>query len=69
MLLKEYLLSRQLDEAAQCIKDLGSPPFHHEVIKRAVKTAIDSRRSDEDSAAISRCACRLSLVLLPSKVL
>ncbi len=54
-LVAEYLLSKQLDEAAQCIKDLHSPRFHHEVVKRAVKTTIaDSSHVTEDCQAISK---------------
>lgn len=33
----EYLLSRQLDEAAACVKELDCKLFHHEIIKRGVK--------------------------------
>lgn len=36
-LLAEYLLSRQLDEAAACVKELDCSLFHHEIVKRAVK--------------------------------
>lgn len=36
-LLVEYLLSRQLDEAAACVKELDCKLFHHEIIKRGVK--------------------------------
>lgn len=40
-LLKEYLLSRELDEAALCVKELNAPHFHHELVKRAVKIAME----------------------------
>lgn len=33
----EYLLSRQQDEAAACVKELDCSLFHHEIVKRAVK--------------------------------
>lgn len=36
-LLVEYLLSRQLDEAAACVKELDCSLFHNEIVKRAVK--------------------------------
>lgn len=36
-LLVEFLLSRQLDEAAACVKELDCRLFHHEIVKRAVK--------------------------------
>ena len=32
MLLKEYLLSRDLNEAQRCIQALEVPHFHHELI-------------------------------------
>lgn len=51
-LLDEYLLSRQLDEAAQCIKELNCQHFHHEVVKRAVQHALD--KSESDCTAMSR---------------
>jgi len=40
-LLKEYVMSRELDEAARCIKELTTPHFHHELVKRGVTIAID----------------------------
>ncbi|CAM9896305.1 unnamed protein product [Discosporangium mesarthrocarpum] len=36
-LLVEYLQSKQLDEAATCVKELDCAHFHHEIVKRAVK--------------------------------
>lgn len=45
-LLKEYLLSRELDEAASCVRELNARHFHHELVKRGVKIAMeeDGRR-------------------------
>eukprot|EP00593_Proboscia_inermis_P000460 CAMPEP_0171299204 /NCGR_PEP_ID=MMETSP0816-20121228/8019_1 /TAXON_ID=420281 /ORGANISM="Proboscia inermis, Strain CCAP1064/1" /LENGTH=479 /DNA_ID=CAMNT_0011774835 /DNA_START=52 /DNA_END=1491 /DNA_ORIENTATION=- len=40
-LLKEYLLSRELDEAARCIRELNTPHFHHELIKRGGTVAME----------------------------
>jgi programmed cell death protein 4 len=40
-LLQEYLLSRELDEAAICVKELGAPHFHHELVKRGVFNAME----------------------------
>lgn len=40
-LLKEYLLSRELDEAALCIKEMNASHFHHELVKRAVTIAME----------------------------
>ncbi|CAN0381768.1 unnamed protein product [Ectocarpus sp. 12 AP-2014] len=50
-LLVEYLLSRQQDEAAACVKELDCRLFHHEIVKRAVKTALD--KTDDDRTAMS----------------
>ncbi|CAM9340282.1 unnamed protein product [Ascophyllum nodosum] len=50
-LLVEYLLSRQLDEAAACVKELDCNLFHHEIVKRGVKTALDG--TDDDRTAMS----------------
>ena len=35
-LLQEYILSRELDEAARCVKELDASHFHHELVKRGV---------------------------------
>ncbi|KAL3760713.1 hypothetical protein ACHAWU_000033 [Discostella pseudostelligera] len=40
-LLKEYLLSRELDEAASCVRELNARHFHHELVKRGVKIAME----------------------------
>lgn len=50
-LVLEYLLSRQLDEAEKCVRELDCPLFHHELVKRAVRAAID--KSDDDRTAAS----------------
>jgi len=39
--LKEYLLSRELDEAARCVRELNAPHFHHELVKRGVTIAME----------------------------
>ncbi|CAM9519282.1 unnamed protein product [Chrysoparadoxa australica] len=57
-LLDEFLLSRQLDEATQCVRELNCPHFHHEIVKRAVRLAID--KSDEDRTATSSLLAYLS---------
>lgn len=40
-LLQEYLLSRELDEAAQCVVELKAAHFHHELVKRGVRIAME----------------------------
>ena len=50
-LLKEYLLSKDLDEACNCVRELNSPHFHHELIKRGIKISIDG--TDDDLKSMS----------------
>eukprot|EP00568_Trieres_chinensis_P013019 CAMPEP_0183302210 /NCGR_PEP_ID=MMETSP0160_2-20130417/8079_1 /TAXON_ID=2839 ORGANISM="Odontella Sinensis, Strain Grunow 1884" /NCGR_SAMPLE_ID=MMETSP0160_2 /ASSEMBLY_ACC=CAM_ASM_000250 /LENGTH=492 /DNA_ID=CAMNT_0025464953 /DNA_START=388 /DNA_END=1866 /DNA_ORIENTATION=- len=40
-LLEEYLLSRELDEAARCVREMDAPHFHHELVKRGAKIAME----------------------------
>ncbi|CAM9227575.1 unnamed protein product [Choristocarpus tenellus] len=58
-LLVEYLQSKQLDEAATCVKELDCSHFHHEIVKRAVKAALDE--SDDDRTAMSSLLAYLNL--------
>ena len=44
-LLKEYLLSRELDEAARCVRELNASHFHHELVKRGVTHAMEDSTS------------------------
>lgn len=41
LLLGEYLLSKDLAEAARCVKAMNCPSFHHEIVKRGVMLALD----------------------------
>lgn len=50
LLIQEYLLSRDVAEAAQCIKQLNSPHFIHEVVKRGITGSLD--KSADDRAAM-----------------
>lgn len=50
-LMHEYLLSRDLSEGARCVKELNSPSFHPEIVKRGVVTALD--KSEDDRQAMS----------------
>jgi programmed cell death protein 4 len=52
-LLKEYLLSRELDEALNCVNEIKAPHFHHELVKRGVKTALDSSNPAADVDAMA----------------
>lgn len=51
---QEYLLSRELDEAARCVRELGASHFHHELVKRGVKIAMEKDGMDHmDNSATS----------------
>ncbi|KAL7581774.1 hypothetical protein ACA910_022307 [Epithemia clementina (nom. ined.)] len=54
-LLQEYLMSRELDEAARCVKELECRHFHHELIKRGTKAAmeVDGVKAPDDPSALS----------------
>ena len=54
-LLQEYLLSRELDEAARCVRELKATHFHHELVKRGVKIAMEQDgKSRWDSRKLGR---------------
>ncbi|CAL4929854.1 unnamed protein product [Urochloa decumbens] len=46
-LLQEYDCGGDTREACRCIKDLGLPFFHHEVVKKALVAIIEKRGKDE----------------------
>eukprot|EP00565_Helicotheca_tamesis_P007382 CAMPEP_0185727044 /NCGR_PEP_ID=MMETSP1171-20130828/2838_1 /TAXON_ID=374046 /ORGANISM="Helicotheca tamensis, Strain CCMP826" /LENGTH=462 /DNA_ID=CAMNT_0028395525 /DNA_START=189 /DNA_END=1577 /DNA_ORIENTATION=+ len=52
-LLKEYLLSRELDEAASCIREMKASHFHHELVKRGVTIAMEEDGLDHTSNSSS----------------
>lgn len=54
----EYLLSRQQDEAAACVKELDCSLFHHEIVKRAVKVHY-TRASGTKALKSCRCEHRM----------
>jgi len=52
-LLEEYLLSRELDEAARCVREMSAPHFHHELVKRGVKIAMENDGQDHTDSVSS----------------
>ncbi|XP_062213519.1 MA3 DOMAIN-CONTAINING TRANSLATION REGULATORY FACTOR 2-like [Phragmites australis] len=46
-LLQEYDCGGDIREACRCIKDLGMPFFHHEVVKKALVAIIEKRGKDQ----------------------
>lgn len=51
-ILQEYLLSRELDECARCVKELDVAHYMHELVKRGVKIAME--QDGKDSTAQSK---------------
>lgn len=52
-LAEEYLLSRELDEAARCVREMDAPHFHHELVKRGVKLAMEKDGRDHPDSGVS----------------
>jgi programmed cell death protein 4 len=52
ILLKEYLFSRELDEAARCVRELEAPHFHHELVKRGVFAAMEEDGKETDTSYV-----------------
>ena len=48
-ILSEYLMSRELDEAARCVKELDSTHYMHELVKRGVKIAMEKDGKDSET--------------------
>ncbi|CAH0521660.1 unnamed protein product [Peronospora belbahrii] len=55
-LTKEYLLSRDLEEAARCVRELNVPHFHHEVVKRGITNSLEEGGEANSSAMASLLA-------------
>jgi len=50
LLLKEYLCSGDIKEAARCLQELEVPHFHHELVYEAVVIVIESMHEKTDEA-------------------
>lgn len=59
-LTKEYLLSRDLDEAARCVRELNVPHFHHEVVKRGITNSLEEGGEANSAAMASLLAYLVS---------
>lgn len=55
-ILQEYLLSRELDECARCVKELDVAHYMHELVKRGVKIAMEQDGKDSEKSAIDAMA-------------
>lgn len=58
LLIQEYLLSRDVIEASQCIKQLNAPHFIHEVVKRGITGSLD--KSADDRAVVFKLLVHIS---------
>ncbi|AAC25511.1 Similar to apoptosis protein MA-3 gb/D50465 from Mus musculus [Arabidopsis thaliana] len=47
ILLEEYVSGGDLREASRCVKELGMPFFHHEVVKKSVVRIIEEKENEE----------------------
>ncbi|CAI5726484.1 unnamed protein product [Peronospora destructor] len=59
-LTKEYLLSRDLEEAARCVRELNVPHFHHEVVKRGITNSLEEGGGANSAAMASLLAYLVS---------
>lgn len=62
-LIKEYLLSRELDEAAHCIREMNSPHFHHEIVKRGFTIALEERGDSSPASNMDAIAALLAFLV------
>jgi len=47
VMLKEYLVSKDIDEIARCLRELAIPFYHHEFVRRALEMALDKENDLE----------------------
>ncbi|XP_019644333.1 PREDICTED: programmed cell death protein 4-like isoform X2 [Branchiostoma belcheri] len=52
MLLREYLSSRDIQEATRCLQELEVPHFHHELVYEAVVTVLEAGSEQVDTAIL-----------------
>lgn len=64
LLLKEYLLSGDLEEAARCLLDLEVPHFYHELVYEAVLMTIEaiSGHTEEMMCKLLKSLCDSRIV-------
>ena len=59
LLLKEYVVSGELEEAVHCLQELEVPHFHHELVYEAIMMAIEDM-GDKTQELISKLLKSLS---------
>lgn len=65
MLLKEYLSSRDFNEASRCLRALGVPHYHHELVYEAVVMALEAvkQQTEEAMCAFLKSMDEICLIL------
>jgi len=48
LLIQEYFVSGDVDEASRCIRELNSHFFHHEIVKRGITRVLDKSEETKD---------------------
>ncbi|DBA01575.1 TPA: hypothetical protein N0F65_011546 [Lagenidium giganteum] len=66
-LTKEYLLSRDLEEAARCVRELNVSHFHHEVVKRGITNSLEEGGSTNSEAMSSLLAYLVAQEIVSSE--
>jgi len=46
-MIKEYVISKNLKELLKCLKDVGMPHYHHELVYQCIVVALDDRSAGE----------------------
>lgn len=66
LLLKEYLLSLDIDEAERCLRELEVPHFYHEFVYEAILMGIENTKKVDELEAIAKLLKALSDINLIS---
>ncbi|KAJ6812278.1 uncharacterized protein M6B38_306105 [Iris pallida] len=61
-LLKEYIENGDTAEACRCVRELGVPFFHHEVVKRALVLAMEAQISESAISKLLKEAAEEGLI-------
>lgn len=69
LLLKEYISSRDFDEAARCLRALEVPHYHHELVYEAVLMSMESvNQQTEEAMCILLKAMDEACLVLPAQM-
>lgn len=69
LLLKEYLSSRDIDEAHRCLRDLEVPHFHHELVYEVIVMTMESlSHTTEEAMCELLASLDKSCLVLPASM-